>query len=457
MNGSPRPWERAGRCAARCGLLALLVHLAGCGTEAIKVSEAAITDRPDARVTGWTADEDSRLVFSPEDEAVVIKLRFDFNYRAVYEWYTIEWVAPDGSPYQVVSRRTEFGSHRDLTASLDVRGKMASRMPGLWRVRVWLQGRDDAPDRLLAARLFRILTPEEAGVEGALTRVDAPAPDRPRPLASGAPALAAAPPARPASADASAADPAAPGSGAGVAAADVAGPPPGSAGAGDGEGSLQAPALPPGMLLPPGVGPAALAGLWPSAQQPDVETPASPGPQAAASAGAAVQATADATGETSASAAPAPAAAATSAAAATPAGGPAPGAGVPVAGGTVPGTAATPGDGAAPAVAPAPAGGAVPGTAATPDAGVVRSGDATPGGAAAPRGAPPAGTGAAPAPGRPDRVPALRAEAGIASISIEARPAPAQPGRRPWYERFEGCPPLYYPPGPGCVEEAPEE
>ena len=342
MNGSPRPWQRAGRCAAGCGLLALLVHLAGCGTEAIKVSEAAITDRPDARVTGWTADEESRLVFSPEDEAVVIKLRFDFNYRAVYEWYTIEWVAPDGSPYQVVSRRTEFGSHRDLTASLDVRGKMASRMPGLWRVRVWLQGRDDAPDRLLAARLFRILTPEEAGVEGALTRVDAPAPDRPRPLASGAPALAAAPPARPASPDASAADPAAdpavPGSGAGVAAADVAGPPPGSAGDGDGEGSPQAPALPPGVLLPPGVGPAALAGLWSSSQQPDGATPASPGPQTAPSAGAAVQAAEDGTGETSASAAAAPAAAATSAAAAT------------------------------------PAGGAVPGTAATPDAGVVRSG-----------------------------------------------------------------------------------
>ena len=91
------------------------------------MSEAAITDRADARVLGWTADEEPRLVFSPEDEEVTVKVLFEFNYRAVYEWYRIEWIAPDGSPYQVVSLRTDFASHRDLKASLPIRGKMASR------------------------------------------------------------------------------------------------------------------------------------------------------------------------------------------------------------------------------------------------------------------------------------------------------------------------------------------
>jgi hypothetical protein len=163
-------------------LAALGLH--GCTTDAIIVSEVAITDRADARVVGWSADEEPRQVFSPEDEEVTIKVLFAFNYRAVYEWYTVEWVAPDGSPYQVLSLRTDFGSHRDLKASLPIRGKMASRMPGIWRVRIWLRGREGAPDRLLAARIFRIAQPSAELLARGLTPVDGPPGTGTRPLAS---------------------------------------------------------------------------------------------------------------------------------------------------------------------------------------------------------------------------------------------------------------------------------
>jgi hypothetical protein len=156
-------------------ILAVVAVLCACTTDAIVVSQVALTDRADARVLGWTADEEPRQVFSPEDEEVTIKVLFEFNYRAVYEWYTVEWIAPDGSPYQVVSLRTEFGSHRDLKASLPIRGKMASRMPGIWRVRIWLRGREGAPDRLLAARIFRIAQPSAEQLARGLTPVDRPA------------------------------------------------------------------------------------------------------------------------------------------------------------------------------------------------------------------------------------------------------------------------------------------
>jgi hypothetical protein len=168
-------------------LLAALPVLGACTTDAIVVSEVALTDRPDARVLGWSADEEPRQVFSPEDEEVTIKVLFEFNYRAVYEWYTVEWIAPDGSPYQVLSLRTEFGSHRDLKASLPIRGKMASRMPGIWRVRIWLRGREGAPDRLLAARIFRIAPPSKAQLARGLTPVDRPgAGDAPAPAGAAA-------------------------------------------------------------------------------------------------------------------------------------------------------------------------------------------------------------------------------------------------------------------------------
>jgi hypothetical protein len=370
--------------------------LTGCGTQAIQVSEAAVTDRPDARVTGWGADDPPRLVFSPEDEEVTVKVRFAFNYRAVYEWYTIEWLAPDGSPYKVVSRRTEFGSHRDLQASLGVRGKMASRMPGLWRVRVWLQGREGAPNRLLVARLFRIQTPQEAGIDVALTRVDPPPADAERPLAGGAgrtPEVAAARvPA--AAAPASAGRPAAP-------------PAPADAG-------QATAALTDGLLLPPGV-------LLP----------------ASASGGGAPAAPARPPGDTG---GPAPPPEGKESVAALPDGllqplglllpTPAPGTPEPV----PPGKDAT-----APRSPPA----ALASVSTAPPAGGSRPGPVSP---------PPGRQAAA-----PQGVVAQTAT-GVDSVTLESRPAPPGATRGvPPRRRWEGCPPLYYPPGPGCVEQSPQE
>lgn len=172
LRASMRLLIRGHGCRSWLLLLAAVPVLCACTTDAIVVSEVALTDRADARVLGWTATEEPRQVFSPEDDEVTIKVLFEFNYRAVYEWYTVEWIAPDGSPYQVLSLRTDFGSHRDLKASLPIRGKMASRMPGIWRVRIWLRGREGAPDRLLAARIFRIAPPSEEQLARGLTPVD---------------------------------------------------------------------------------------------------------------------------------------------------------------------------------------------------------------------------------------------------------------------------------------------
>jgi hypothetical protein len=167
--------------------------MSGCATEDIVVSEVAMTDRPDASVVGWAADESGRQVFSPEDEAVTIKVLFDFNYRGVFEWYKVEWIAPGGVDYRVVLRRTDFASHRNLQASLKIRGKMASRLPGLWRVRISLRGREGAPDRELVSRLFRIAEPTAKMIAAGLTAVDPPDAIAGRPLDSHSQAASAMP------------------------------------------------------------------------------------------------------------------------------------------------------------------------------------------------------------------------------------------------------------------------
>lgn len=157
--------------------------VSACGTDAIVVSESVLAERQVKAQWLGSDDQAGKLVFSPEDEQITLSVRFQFNYRAVYEWYKIEWLQPDGRPYKVVTTRSDFGSHRSLKASLKIRGKMAARMPGLWRVRVWLRGRKKAPDRLLVARLFRIDEAAPSTLAGVATPVDPPAADLPRPLA----------------------------------------------------------------------------------------------------------------------------------------------------------------------------------------------------------------------------------------------------------------------------------
>ena len=178
-----------GRCSLRALwrrvvlVTGLIVGFAGCTTDAIQVSEGALV--ADAKYR-WllSTREGERTVFSPLDEKVVLSVRFDYNYRASYEWYKVEWIDPTGAPYKVVSTRTEFGSHRDLKAELEIRGKRAAVLPGLWRVRLTHLARDQEPDRVLISRLFRIeeMTPE---MRAKLT-IDAPNSER-RPLAGALP------------------------------------------------------------------------------------------------------------------------------------------------------------------------------------------------------------------------------------------------------------------------------
>jgi len=136
-------------------LAGAVLALAGCATEAIKVSDGALVDKVDYQ---WISSDRSRAraLFYPSDEKVTLSVRFDYNLRAAYEWYRVEWIDPHGKPYKVVSTRTEFGSHRDLQAHIKIRGKMAARLPGLWRVRLYHLNEDGSTDRLLFARLFRI-------------------------------------------------------------------------------------------------------------------------------------------------------------------------------------------------------------------------------------------------------------------------------------------------------------
>jgi hypothetical protein len=171
--------------ALRCLAAALCAALAtGCTTDAINVESGALVEDV-SYLWLMTARDGEKAVFSPLDEKVVLSLRFAYNYRASYEWYKVEWIAPGGEPYRVVSTRTEFGSHRDLRAELPIRGKRAAALPGLWRVRVSHLGREGEPDRELISRLFRIepVTPEML----AEVPIDAPGAGL-RPLAGDLPA-----------------------------------------------------------------------------------------------------------------------------------------------------------------------------------------------------------------------------------------------------------------------------
>ncbi len=129
--------------------------LAGCGTEAIIVADGALVNKVDYQ---WIISDrsEARTVFYPDDEQVTLSVRFKYNLRATYEWYRVEWIDPQGKPYKVVSTRTEFGSHRDLQASIKIRGKIAAKLPGLWRVRLFHLDEEGNKKRLLYARLFRI-------------------------------------------------------------------------------------------------------------------------------------------------------------------------------------------------------------------------------------------------------------------------------------------------------------
>lgn len=132
-----------------------ILMLAGCGTEAIKVSDGALVDQVDYQ---WLNSDRSRarVRFTPDDEKVTLSVHFNYNLRAAFEWYRVEWIDPNGKPYKVVSTRTEFGSHQDLQAAIKIRGKMAARLPGLWRVRLYHLNEDGSKDSLLFSRLFRI-------------------------------------------------------------------------------------------------------------------------------------------------------------------------------------------------------------------------------------------------------------------------------------------------------------
>ena len=144
-------------CGLRnCGPLAGLVlafALGGCSKEAVSVSESTIA--PDEATYFFLSSDDDqeRSVFSTEDRQVTLSVRFSYNLVATYFLYHVNWIAPAGHVYLKGQIRTEYGTHRELTTVMPVKGEAPEQMPGRWRVELYLSG------RLLTTREFDIVAP----------------------------------------------------------------------------------------------------------------------------------------------------------------------------------------------------------------------------------------------------------------------------------------------------------
>lgn len=147
--------------------------LAGCTAEDIHVTQETVA--PEAVYRFYSEDVDNpRTVFSTDEEKVTLSVRFGYNIVATYFAYVVEWIAPGGAVYQRLPTRTEWGTHRALTATLPIRGTGAVQHPGEWRVRLYLQG------RLLTERRFTLERSEAAAAAAHVPAVpDCPPVDRP--------------------------------------------------------------------------------------------------------------------------------------------------------------------------------------------------------------------------------------------------------------------------------------
>ena len=136
-------------------VLPLVLTLAGCSPGEVTVQETTIA--PDEATYFFLVDEDEqeRGEYTIEDEQVTLSVRFNYNLVATYYLYDVHWIAPAGHVYLRGRIRTEFGTNRELTTSMRIRGDTPSRMPGDWRVELYLDG------RLLTTREFRIVAPDQ--------------------------------------------------------------------------------------------------------------------------------------------------------------------------------------------------------------------------------------------------------------------------------------------------------
>lgn len=132
----------------------LCVGLVGCSQEAVEVADTRVADEEATfSFLGEAAGADE-AVFSTEDEKVTLSVRFGYNLVATFFLYQVRWIAPNGSLYLRGQIRTEFGTHRELTTEMRVRGEAPSQMPGRWQVQLYLG------ERLLTEQFFIIEPPK---------------------------------------------------------------------------------------------------------------------------------------------------------------------------------------------------------------------------------------------------------------------------------------------------------
>ncbi|MDX1431617.1 MAG: hypothetical protein R3286_04135 [Gammaproteobacteria bacterium] len=142
-------------------LPAALVLLLAAGCTEIRVVEDELSDDATYVVFGSVPDN-PRTLFYTDDEQVTLSVLFDSNLVGYHKLFMVEWLFPDGRVYMRRPAKTKFGSHEVLITAMRIRDEPPSRRPGLWRVRLSLEG------ELLLERDFEIRT--RSG--------DAPAPPR---------------------------------------------------------------------------------------------------------------------------------------------------------------------------------------------------------------------------------------------------------------------------------------
>ena len=135
------------------GLVFVCATLVGCSQEAVHVSDSSLAEEEATFTFLGESQANRAAVFSTEDEKVTLSVRFSYNLVATFFLYQVRWIAPNGSLYLRGQIRTEFGTHRELTTEMRVRGEAPSQMPGEWRVQLYLD------ERLLTERKFTLEAP----------------------------------------------------------------------------------------------------------------------------------------------------------------------------------------------------------------------------------------------------------------------------------------------------------
>ena len=120
-------------------LILVLVALLAGGCSGVKVVDEHLSEDPTYLGPG-TGVEHPQSVFSSDDVRVTLSVLFDRNPGTRGRPFMAEWLFPDGTVYLRVPVRTERGSRELLVTSMHILGEPPSRRPGIWRVRLSLEG-----------------------------------------------------------------------------------------------------------------------------------------------------------------------------------------------------------------------------------------------------------------------------------------------------------------------------